>query len=112
MSSIEEALHKAIKFRNARDWKQFHNPKDLSISISLEAAELLELFQWSGTDLDVAHKQKEMKEELADILIYCAYMADALGVDIAEIINEKIVLNEQKYPVEKAKGTARKYTEL
>lgn len=112
MSSIEEALHKAIKFRNARDWKQFHNPKDLSISISLEAAELLELFQWSGTDLDVAHKQREMKEELADILIYCAYMADALGVDIAEIINEKIALNEQKYPVEKAKGTARKYTEL
>ena len=75
--TFEEAAAKAIEFRNDRDWKQFHNPKDLAISVSLEASELLELFQWSGADLEAARKKPEMTEELADVMIYCIYMANA-----------------------------------
>ena len=82
--TFEEAAAKAIEFRNERDWKQFHNPKDLAISISLESSELLELFQWSGTDLEAARKKPEMTEELADVMIYCIYMANALNIDIPE----------------------------
>jgi len=100
--TFEEAAAKAIEFRNDRDWKQFHNPKDLAISVSLEASELLELFQWSGADLEAARKKPEMTEELADVMIYCIYMADALNID----------KNAAKYPVEKAKGNSKKYTEL
>ncbi len=108
----KETLERIRKFRNDRDWSQFHNPKDLAISISLEANELLELFQWSAEDLVVSSKKEEMKEELADVLVYCVHMADALGVDIDEIINAKMNKNEAKYPVDKAKGTAKKYNEL
>ena len=106
--TFEEAAAKAIEFRNERDWKQFHNPKDLAISISLESSELLELFQWSGTDLEAARKKPEMTEELADVMIYCIYMAN----DIPEAIQNKIDKNSAKYPVEKAKGKSKKYTEL
>ena len=88
--TFEEAAAKAIEFRNERDWKQFHNPKDLAISISLESSELLELFQWSGTDLEAARKKPEMTEELADVMIYCIYMANALNIDIPEAIQNKI----------------------
>ena len=105
--TFEEAAAKAIEFRNDRDWKQFHNPKDLAISVSLEASELLELFQWSGADLEAARKKPEMTEELADVMIYCIYMAD-----IPEAIRNKIDKNAAKYPVEKAKGNSKKYTEL
>ena len=110
--TFEEAAAKAIEFRNERDWKQFHNPKDLAISISLESSELLELFQWSGTDLEAARKKPEMTEELADVMIYCIYMANALNIDIPEAIQNKIDKNAAKYPVEKAKGKSKKYTEL
>ena len=110
--TFEEAAAKAIEFRNDRDWKQFHNPKDLAISVSLEASELLELFQWSGADLEAARKKPEMAEELADVMIYCIYMADALNIDIPEAIRNKIDKNAAKYPVEKAKGNSKKYTEL
>ena len=92
--------------------KQFHNPKDLAISVSLEASELLELFQWSGADLEAARKKPEMTEELADVMIYCIYMANALNIDIPEAIRNKIDKNAAKYPVEKAKGKSKKYTEL
>jgi NTP pyrophosphatase (non-canonical NTP hydrolase) len=109
---FEQVAQKALDFRNERDWKQFHNPKDLALSISLEAAELLELFQWSGTDLEVEQKKPEMADELADVLIYCVYMADAMGVDIPEIMASKLAQNAEKYPVELAKGSASKYTEL
>lgn len=109
---FEEATRKAIAFRNERDWTQFHNPKDLAISVSLEAAELLEIFQWSGTDLEVKAKADRAKDELADVAIYCIYLADALDVDIASAISDKIDKDAEKYPVEKAKGNARKYTEL
>ena len=95
-----------------RDWKQFHTPKDLAISMNLEAAELLELFQWSGTDLECAEKREKLREELADVLSYCILMADVCGFDLDEIMNEKVSKNEAKYPVEKARGNAAKYTEL
>ena len=86
----EETIKQILKFRDDRDWKQFHNPKDLAISISLEAAELLEVFQWSGTDVSNEGKQEKIKEELADVLNYCVLMADACGLDIDEIVQEKI----------------------
>ena len=110
--NFEEASEKALAFREERNWAQFHNPKDLSISVSLEAAELLEVFQWSGANLGVGPKAAKAKEELADVIIYCIYLADALGVSLADVVSDKIDENAKKYPVEKARGNARKYTEL
>ena len=108
----DETIQRVIRFRDDRDWRQFHTPKDLAISMSLEAAELLELFQWSGTDLECTEKRDKLREELADVLSYCILMADVCGLDLDEIMNEKITKNEAKYPVEKARGNAAKYTEL
>lgn len=108
----EETINKIFKFRDDRDWKQFHNPKDLAISISLEAAELLEVFQWSGADVSNEGKQDKIKEELADVVNYCVLMADACELDLDEIVQEKIKINERKYPVEKAKGRKDKYDKL
>ena len=105
-------MDQVLRFRDERDWKQFHNPKDLAISICLEAAELLEVFQWSGTDLNCENKLSQIREELADVLSYCILMADVCGLDLDEIMNEKVAKNERKYPVEKSKGRASKYTEL
>ena len=107
----QETINQILKFRDDRDWKQFHNPKDLAISISLEAAELLELFQWSGENTGIEGKEDKISEELADVINYCVLMADACGMDIDEIVQEKIKVNNQKYPVEKAKGKSNKYTE-
>ena len=109
---FEEARKQALAFRDERDWEQFHNPKDLAISISLEASELLECFQWSGADLTAAAKREAMKEELADVLLYATYMADALGADIPGLMTAKIRKNAEKYPVEKSRGNSAKYTEL
>ena len=108
----DETIRRVIQFRDDRDWRQFHTPKDLAISMSLESAELLELFQWSGTDLECAENRDKLKEELADILSYCILMADVCGLDLDEIMNEKVSKNERKYPVEKARGNAAKYTAL
>ena len=108
----DETIQRVLKFRDDRDWRQFHTPKDLAISLSLEAAELLELFQWSGTDLDCPDNRDKLREELADVLSYCILMADVCGLDLDEIMNEKVTKNEAKYPVEKARGNAAKYTEL
>lgn len=108
----DETIQRVIRFRDDREWRQFHTPKDLAISMSLEAAELLELFQWSGTDLECAGKRDRLREELADVLSYCILLADVCGLDLDEIMNEKISKNEAKYPVEKARGSAAKYTEL
>jgi len=108
----QDTINKILKFRDDRDWKQFHNPKDLAISISLEAAELLEVFQWSGSDISNEGKQEKIKEELADVVNYCVLMADVCGLDLDEIIQEKIRVNEAKYPVEKAKGKSDKYNKL
>lgn len=108
----QETKDQILKFRDDRNWKQFHNPKDLAISICLEAAELLEVFQWSGSDTNCASKQDKIKEELADVLIYCTLMADACGLDMDEIMQAKIKRNNEKYPVEKARDSAKKYNEL
>ncbi len=108
----QETITQVLKFRDDRDWKQFHNPKDLAISISLEAAELLEVFQWSAEDVKCEEKMDKIREELADVVNYCILMADACGLDLDEIIREKIKRNNEKYPVEKAFGSKEKYTEL
>ena len=100
------------KFRDERDWSQFHNPKDLAISLNLEAAELLEIFQWSGGDLVCEDKLDRIREELADVLCYSILLADRCGIDLDEIILEKMKKNGEKYPVEKAFGSKEKYTEL
>ena len=98
----KETADMVIRFRDERNWKQFHNPKDLAISISLEAAELLEVFQWSGSDLGIDGKKGKIKDELADIANYCILMADVCGLDLDEIIREKVARNAEKYPVDKA----------
>lgn len=108
----KETIEQVLKFRDDRNWRQFHNPKDLALSISLEAAELLEVFQWSGADTVCESKKDKIKEELADVLNYCILMADVCGVDMDEIVQEKIKRNNEKYPVEKAKDSAKKYDEL
>lgn len=108
----QETINQVLKFRDDRNWKQFHNPKDLALSITLEAAELLEIFQWSGTDTVCESKKDKIREELADVLSYCILMADACGLDMDEIVQEKMVRNGEKYPVEKAKGSSKKYDEL
>ena len=108
----QETIDQVLKFREERNWKQFHNPKDLAISISLEAAELLEIFQWGDGDVRCEEKKVKMLEELADVLIYCILMADTCGFDLDEIILEKVKKNAEKYPVEKAYGSKKKYTEL
>ena len=108
----QETIEEVLKFRDDREWKQFHNPKDLAISISLEAAELLEVFQWSAKDVRCENKLSMIKEELADVVNYCILMADACGLDLDEIVHEKVKQNNEKYPVEKAFGSKKKYTEL
>lgn len=101
----KETIERIRKFTKDRDWDQFHSPANLAKSIMIEAGELLECFQWSDDDYDIEH----VKEELADVQVYCQDMADKLGVDIDEIVNLKMDQNEAKYPVEKAKGNAKKY---
>ena len=106
IKTITEAL---INFRNERDWEQFHNPKDLELAINVEAGELLELYLWKNAN--EANSEK-IKEELADVFAYAFLLADKYQFDVTEIILEKIQKNAAKYPVEKAKGTAKKYNEL
>lgn len=108
----QETIKQVIQFRDDRDWKQFHNPKDLAISLSLEAADLLEVFQWSADDLTCEDKIDKIREELADVVSYCILMADACGLDLDEIVQAKVKKNNEKYPVEKAYGSKKKYTEL
>lgn len=112
MMTFEDAAKHALAFRDEREWKQFHNPKDLAISLCLEASELLEVFQWSGTDLEVVEKRKHASEELADVAIYCIYLAEALGVNLPSAIENKLSKNEANYPIAKAKGSSKKYSEL
>jgi len=104
----QETIDRIRKFTEDRDWDQFHSPANLAKSISIEANELLECFQWSDTEYDISH----VREELADVLVYCRNMLDKLDLDEDEIVNEKMSRNEAKYPVEKAKGKANKYNQL
>jgi NTP pyrophosphatase (non-canonical NTP hydrolase) len=109
MSEISELTNKLIAFRDARDWKQFHNPKDLAIALSIESAELLEAFLWKSPA--EASKDK-IQEELADVLAYAFLLANECGLDISEIVSAKIEANNLKYPIDKAKGNAKKYNEI
>lgn len=104
----QETIDRIRKFTEDRNWDQFHSPANLAKSISIEANELLECFQWEEENFDLEH----VKEELADVLVYCRNMLDKLGLDEDEIVNAKMTRNEQKYPVEKAKGRADKYDKL
>ena len=104
----QETIDRIRKFTIDRDWDQFHSPANLAKSISIEANELLECFQWSDSEYDLQH----VKEELADVIVYCQDMLDKLNLDVDEIVNMKMEQNEAKYPVEKAKGSAKKYIDL
>ena len=103
-----KTIERIRKFTNDRDWDKFHSPANLAKSISIEANELLECFQWDENNFDI----EEVKEELADVLVYCRNMLDKLNLDEDEIVNAKLDKNEQKYPVSKSKGKADKYTKL
>ena len=104
----KETIERIRKFTEDRDWDQFHSPANLAKSISIEANELLECFQWDEEHYDL----QEVKEELADVLVYCRNMLDKLELDEDEIVNAKLSQNEAKYPVDKAKGKANKYNKL
>ena len=104
----DETIARIRKFTEDRDWQQFHTPANLAKSIAIEAGELLECFQWSETEYDREH----VKEELADVMVYCRNLLDELGLDEDEIINAKMDKNEAKYPVEKARGRNTKYDRL
>lgn len=105
---MDKVRERVRKFRDDRDWSQFHTPANLSKAISIEAAELLEHFLWDNDNFN----KEEVCDELADIIVYCMHMADALNVNIEDIINKKMDKNEKKYPVEKAKGKSDKYNKL
>lgn len=105
-------IEEILKFRNDREWEQYHNPKDLAISLSLEVAELLENFQWSTSEEAIAKRMQNIQEELADVLIYSVLFSEAVGLNIDEIIREKLNANNIKYPVAKSFGKKEKYTEL
>lgn len=109
MSDLQLLREKILAFRNARDWEQFHNAKDLALALNVEAGELLELFIWKTPEQANGEK---VKEELADVLVYALLLADKYGLDVKEIILDKLEKNNAKYPVEKAKGNAKKYNEL
>ena len=104
----KETLERIRKFTEDRDWDQYHSPANLAKSIAIEASELLECFQWSDEDYDLEH----VKEELADVIVYCQDLLDKLGLDVDEIVNAKMTKNELKYPVEKASGSSAKYDKL
>ncbi len=112
-ASLDEILEMLLVFRNERDWGQFHSPKNLAVSISIEAAELLEHFQWlkDGETLD-PDKKPDVAREIADIFNYLVLLSNDLGIDLIESSKRKIEENREKYPVEKSRGTAKKYKEL
>ena len=109
MKENEEIIQGLLKFRNERDWEQFHNPKDLALAINVEAGELLELFLWKNSE---EAKKEQVKEELADVFAYAFMLAEKYNFDVKEIVLEKIKRNGEKYPIDKAKGIAKKYNEL
>lgn len=108
MDRFEQIKQRIDKFVTDRDWRQFHTPSNLAKSISIEASELLECFQWSDTDYDLEH----VKEELADVLNYCIQMSQVLNLDIVDILNAKMDKTEKKYSLEKSKGVSTKYDKL
>ena len=111
MQNQPSSMERINKFRDDRNWRQFHNEKDLAISISIEAAELLEIFQWKTSE-EATQDLEHLKEEIADVLIYSYMLADNLGLDIDEIIKEKLEKNNMKYSVKESKDSKKKYNEL
>ena len=112
---MKEILEKIRRFRDDRDWMKFHDPKNMAVSITIEAAELLEHFQWkdaAAVEQHVRAHRGQIADELADVAIYLAELADNLGIDLIEAMTNKLEKNAQKYPVEKAKGVATKYDKL
>ena len=105
-------INKIIEFRDDRNWAQFHNPKDLAISISIESSELLELFQWNNSKETVENNLQDLQDELADIMIYCILMADKLDIDLEKAVEQKLDKNKEKYPVKKAYNSKEKYDKL
>jgi NTP pyrophosphatase (non-canonical NTP hydrolase) len=112
MNDIQILMDELVKFRDERNWSQFHNTKDLALAISIEAAELNELFLWKTAEESELVDQNKLKEELADVLAFSLLLAGKHGFDVKEIVLEKIKKNGEKYPIEKSKGTAKKYNEL
>ena len=115
MSDLNTVTQRIRAFRDARDWKQFHNPKNLACSISIEAAELLEHFQWKSPEeceIYSVAKREPLSEEIADVAMYLIALSDRLGIDLIQAIERKIEINEKKYPVDKSRGTAAKYSEI
>lgn len=106
---MEQVLQRLRQFRDERDWRQFHNPKDLAVALSIEASELLEAFLWKTPE---AADPEKVKEELADVLAYALLLSDAYGFDVQQIVLDKIERNEEKYPIEKSRGSSKKYDEL
>lgn len=115
MSQLHDLTARIVAFRDERDWRQFHNAKDLALSLSLEAAEVLELYQWkTGPAIDAvaSERRQDLADELADVLYYTLLMAHDQGIDLATALQDKLRRNAEKYPVDKAKGSNKKYTEL
>ena len=112
MSDIKTATEALVKFRDERNWQQFHNTKDLALALSIEAAELNELFLWKTKEEAEEVDREKLKEELADVFAYALLLAEKHQLDVPEIVLEKVLKNGVKYPVEKSKGSARKYDEL
>lgn len=112
MLILKQLQQRIIEFRDERNWKQFHNPKDLAISLSIEAGELLENFQWKSSEEAIESRMENIKDELADVVIYAFLLSDALGVDLEQIVSNKIKKNIEKYPIEKSFGSKKKYNEL
>ena len=115
MDALKQVTDEIRTFRDERDWLQFHSPKNLAASVMIEAGELMEHFQWcSGEESHAVGQRKrtEVSHEIADVAVYLIELADVLGIDIIDAIREKMRLNEQKYPVSKSRGSAKKYTEL
>lgn len=115
MSDIKDLTDKIVTFRDDRDWKQFHNPKDLAVSLLLEAAEVLEHFQWkSASEMEehITKNRHEVADELADTLYWILLMSNDLEIDIKDALEKKLKKNEEKYPIEKSKGNHKKYNQL
>ena len=109
MKNWEDLKNILVEFRNERDWEQFHNPKDLALALSIEVSELNELFLWKKSEeADI----EKIKDELADVFAYAILLAEKYNLDINEIVSNKVLKNAEKYPVDKAKGTSKKYNEL
>ncbi len=112
MSQIEEIIQALVQFRNERDWQQFHDSKNLALALSIEAAELNEIFLWKDENASENVDKEKIKEELADVFAYAFLLAEKHNFDVKQIVLDKIARNAKKYPVERAKGNAKKYDEL